>query len=407
MLSKEVMVGGPLLVWLYDATFLTSPIDALRRHRRFYLGMSLSWVALAVVLVTSPWPKAAEFEFLDLTPLDYARTQLDVIAHYLRLVAWPSPLVVDYADWPIARSLAEVAPQAALIGALLTLTALGVWRRRWWGFLGAWAFVILAPTSSVLPIVTEIAAERRMYLPTISVVIAAVVAVWSLIIRIRSPQARRLVAGVVVAAVGGGWTFATWSRNDLYGSDERLWTQTLADRPLNPRARLNLGVVLAAHGKIDEAIVAYREALRLRQQSSTLHHALGVTLAAKGKMDEASGELAQALSLKPNDPSILSELAAVMKTQGKSDEAIAQYCQALRIAPGRRGRTQQPRPGAVGAGEASGDAGGVGARGEAGSGRSVDSNQPRHGARRSGAAGRRVDASPRGAAADAARRVRV
>jgi len=295
MLSKEVMVGGPLLVWLYDATFLTSPIDALRRHRRFYLGMSLSWVALAVVLVTSPWPKAAEFEFLDLTPLDYARTQLDVIAHYLRLVAWPSPLVVDYADWPIARSLAEVAPQAALIGALLTLTALGVWRRRWWGFLGAWAFVILAPTSSVLPIVTEIAAERRMYLPTISVVIAAVVAVWSLIIRIRSPQARRLVAGVVVAAVGGGWTFATWSRNDLYGSDERLWTQTLADRPLNPRARLNLGVVLAAHGKIDEAIAAYREALRLRQQSSTLYRALGVTLGGQGQDGRSLGGIGPGL----------------------------------------------------------------------------------------------------------------
>ena len=42
------------------------------------------------------------------------------------------------------------------------------------GFLGAWFFLILAPTSSVLPMSVEVAAERRMYLPLAAVVVLAV-----------------------------------------------------------------------------------------------------------------------------------------------------------------------------------------------------------------------------------------
>ena len=41
------------------------------------------------------------------------------------------------------------------------------------GFLGGWFFATLAPSSSVLPLATEIAAERRMYLPLAALVVAS------------------------------------------------------------------------------------------------------------------------------------------------------------------------------------------------------------------------------------------
>ena len=43
------------------------------------------------------------------------------------------------------------------------------------GFLGVWFFLTLAPTSSILPIATEVGAERRMYLPLMALVALAVV----------------------------------------------------------------------------------------------------------------------------------------------------------------------------------------------------------------------------------------
>ena len=74
--------------------------------------------------------------------------------------------------WPAAHSPADVLPQALLLVALFAVTVAAVVRRQPLGFAGAWFFLTLGPTSSLLPIPTEIAAEHRMYVP-----LAAVVAV--------------------------------------------------------------------------------------------------------------------------------------------------------------------------------------------------------------------------------------
>ena len=41
------------------------------------------------------------------------------------------------------------------------------------GFLGAWFFVILAPSSSVVPVAGQTIAEHRMYLPLAAVIVLA------------------------------------------------------------------------------------------------------------------------------------------------------------------------------------------------------------------------------------------
>ena len=94
----------------------------------------------------------------------YALNQCDMLAHYLRLAIWPRSLVLLYGE-PRPLTLFAVWPSAVLIALLLGLTVLALVTRPMLGFLGAWFFVTLAPTSSVVPIATEVGAERRMYLP--------------------------------------------------------------------------------------------------------------------------------------------------------------------------------------------------------------------------------------------------
>jgi protein O-mannosyl-transferase len=75
--------------------------------------------------------------------------------------------------------------------ALLGATIAALIRRPPLGFLGASFFITLAPTSSVVPIATEVGAERRMYLPLIPLVVLAVVGgvyVWDLVERRRSKR---------------------------------------------------------------------------------------------------------------------------------------------------------------------------------------------------------------------------
>ena len=92
---------------------------------------------------------------------------------YLKLVVWPWPLVIHY-EFPYLTTFASgwmyVVPLVALIFTVLVLLRLN----RPVGFLGIWVFAILSPTFFV-PIVTEMAAERRMYLPLAALVVLFVV----------------------------------------------------------------------------------------------------------------------------------------------------------------------------------------------------------------------------------------
>ena len=112
-----------------------------------------------------------------------------MIAHYLALAFRPWPLVFDYYDWPAAHSPADVLPQALL--AHRAVRADGVRGRASsspLGFAGAWFFLTLAPTSSLLPIPTEIAAEHRMYVPLAAVVAVVVIG----LLRCRAARSRRI-----------------------------------------------------------------------------------------------------------------------------------------------------------------------------------------------------------------------
>ena len=67
------------------------------------------------------------------------------------------------------------APYGALVLILAGLTVWALVRRPKVGFLGLWFFTTLSPTSSIVPIATEVGAERRMYLPLAAIVVLAVV----------------------------------------------------------------------------------------------------------------------------------------------------------------------------------------------------------------------------------------
>ena len=215
-----------------------------------------------------------------------------MIVHYLRLSFWPSPLVIDYYDWPVARTAATVVPAGALVVALLVATMWALRYRPSVGFLGGWFFLILAPTSSVLPLIGEFAAERRMYLP-LAAVIALVVIGWHMVFggicrRLGWESGRRrIVEVVVVVAMVATLAQLTVRRNEDYRSEVSLWTDVVAKRPNNARGHYNLGVALATQGKLDEAIAHYSEALRIRPNSPRAHNNLGVALATQGRLDEA------------------------------------------------------------------------------------------------------------------------
>jgi len=363
---KEILVTAPLIVLLYDRTFLAGSFAAAWRQRRaLYVAMGVTWGLLALlVLSTGLVFRQAEMGAPD--PWSYARSQPGVILHYLRLCVWPTSLCMNYA-WPVAHTFGEVLPGAIAIGLLLTATIWGLIRQQPYGFLGAWFFLILAPTSSFMPL-NQLAYEHRMYLPLAAVVVLAVAggySCWdSLVFRRavgqggRSPfspgrsldkiglsAAKRgtvpglaavarwappiAILGAVLLALG----CATVHRNSDYASPVVLWQDLVSKRPDHPLAHYNLGVALANVGKINEAIQQYREALRAHPDNADAHFSLGVALVKIGQAGEAIEQYREAIRLKPDYVDAYNNLGLVLAAAGKIDEAMEEFRGALRVKP--------------------------------------------------------------------------
>ncbi len=109
MLAKEMMLSAPVMVLLYERTFLQgSFVRALRRSWPLYLGLASAWVSLALWNLQGPRTEAGGFH-LGISALDWWFTQAKVVFLYLKLTVWPWPLVVHY-EMPYLNTLALAWP---------------------------------------------------------------------------------------------------------------------------------------------------------------------------------------------------------------------------------------------------------------------------------------------------------
>jgi hypothetical protein len=277
--AKESMATAPLMVILYDRIFLFHSFRAAALRWRLYLGLMLTSLFLAFQLVAGPRAGLREFSTA-ISVWTYLLNQSVMVCRYLRLAAWPRDLAITYGA-PVAYALSDVLIESAIVVSLLSLTAAAF--RRWpiAAFFGAWFFITLAPSSSFVPIATEVGAERRMYVPLMALTTAAVVGLYGLR-RLRSRTPRAVAATcVVVAAAGLG--LATMARNADYQSWLMLAEKTLERWP-SDAAHAAVGGELSRLGRDDEALPYLRIGAR---SDARAQYNLGVTLYNLKRYDES------------------------------------------------------------------------------------------------------------------------
>ena len=326
MASKEVMASAPVVVMLYDRAFVSGSLrEAWRRRWRLYVALSSTWILLGFLeLFTASFLKAFAIRRLQgASRWAYLLTEPGVLLHYLRLAVWPHPLCFDYYGWPLAGSWLSVLPPTLAMAVLLGAIARACKANSTWGFLGAWFFLILAPSSSFLPTDSP-AYEHRMYLPLAAVVVLGVLGIHALV-------GRRTVAVVVVLVIGLG--VLTWRRNQDYRSDLAIWLDTVNKRPNNPRAHDCLADALTKLGRAQEAVEQWEQMLRIHPDYANTHYNLGMILVRLGRVEEGIGHYEQVLRSKPDDVETHYYLGNALMRLGRAGEAIKHYEQALRIKP--------------------------------------------------------------------------
>jgi tetratricopeptide (TPR) repeat protein len=325
MATKEVMVSAPIFVMLYDRAFVAgSWREVWARHRKIHLALASAWLLLAWFVVQEGGARGVSAGFgLGVSWWTYLLKQCDAIVVYLQLSFWPHPLVLDYGT-ALVRSVADVWWQAAIVVALFVGTLWALVRKPALGCLGAWFFMILAPSSSVIPLVGQTVAEHRMYLPLAAVMVLTVMSSYLLLGR---------KAMVVLAVAAGLLVAVTVARNEDYASTISIYEDTVAKCPGNARAMALLADYYRRAGRLEDARQWLERSLELEPGVRPVLNNLGDVWQELGQPEKAVGCFQQVLALKPGDAATMNNLGNALILSGRVPEGIAQLEAALRLNP--------------------------------------------------------------------------
>jgi protein O-mannosyl-transferase len=340
MLSKESAAGLPLIVLIYDRLFLGDRWNEVRRHRYVHAATFSSWgVAACLIAVTgSAYGKAGIGAVDGATPLTYLLSQSGVILRYLRLSFWPSGQCIDY-GWPIADEWHEFVPQGIVVLALLGATIVGLVCGRLWSFPACAFFLLLAPTSSVVPI-GDLIFEHRMYLPLAAVVTLAVCASVEALDRLSqrpvfAMDRRTLRLGLTAAtlSVVGLLGVVTRLRNHDYASELTLWHDIIAKAPTNPRGYFLLGRHYEERRQRVDARRYLEQSIAANPDYLPALARLAAMAADERRFDEAEGYVERIAQVTPDTPLSFVRYGALRAAQGRNDEAAAYFSQVLLVEP--------------------------------------------------------------------------
>lgn len=309
MMSKEEVVALPILIVLFDRAYLFDSFAAAwARRSTFYLTLAATWLLLIACVVAGPTNPTVGYNTIPkVSAWEWLMTEAPVLVRYLRLTFWPHPLIVAY-DWPFVKDLADVLGYGLLILVLLAGTVALWFRKPQWAWLGAMFFLLLAPTSSIMPIVSEPVAERRMYLPMLATLIPALLGLYWLgekLGRAMFGPTPRSVSWLIVpvAVLVVVESFASADRAQVYNDEMSVWSDAYRKNELTNKSFM-AGSILMGYAKPWLDLKNYDQAIPLLERSYACESPtidvivnLAAAYADVGRLPEAEAKYNEALQI--------------------------------------------------------------------------------------------------------------
>jgi tetratricopeptide (TPR) repeat protein len=195
-----------------------------------------------------------------------------------------------------------------------------------------WFVGTLVPVSGIAQVGLWPAwAERWAYVPYIGLF---VIVCWGGYGLIRSHGRRLKASAAALAAVlFGCLTVAGYRQAAVWENDVSLYTSAVRADEDNFVALNNLGAVLLAKGRPEEALPHLHEALRINPRFPFPHLSLGLYYSRLEQWDDAERHLEQCVSLEPKSASGHFALAEVVQKKGNFEKAFLHYREALKYNP--------------------------------------------------------------------------
>ena len=294
LLSKEHTIALPALLVLTDWWWAPGGRwKAIRGNWRLYLPMAAGGLAgLAFYRNLIFHSTTAGFGLKDLPWYQYLFTQFRALFVYPRLFLLPAGLNADW-DFPYSRTILD---HGSIFGLAMLVALIAVaWRFRRQFPLASYGFfaflLLMAPTSSILPIKDPLA-ERRLYISMLGLLLIVVEFLGRVKID-RRVLAYSCAAVVLAAAV------ATHARAAVWSDPVALWKDTVRKSPQKWRTHYNLGVTYMNAQRYEAAIAEFEKAAQLEKPSYSLLVDWGLVYDLMNRPEDALAKLRQAAALEP------------------------------------------------------------------------------------------------------------
>jgi protein O-mannosyl-transferase len=253
---KEIIVTAPIVSWVLQRWhFGRSWLESWSVGKR-ELGFRFLALAPVVVLAFVHGGRsgtAASSSGEAVTAVEYLIAQGYVVPRYLLSIMNPFWVCTDYGLYPPSSIVISFAG-LAILASLLVWSVTNVVSCKSLGLPVLCAAIFLAPSSSIIPIVTQIGGEHRVYLSSLAVFVLLSAFLAKILSHAGKHSPRRLSKAALwsVTSLSLGLAMCTFITNRSFASLEAFWERSVAQMPENLRARQNLAAIDLSRGELDQ-----------------------------------------------------------------------------------------------------------------------------------------------------------
>src|SRR6266567_7900260 len=365
LMAKPMLVSLPFVLLLLDYW----PLRRFAERRTFGLLIEkLPFLALSIASsgVTLLVQREHAMPALDKVPI-FLRLENAVLAYvaYIGKMFSPTGLAVIYPYNLHPSAIRALLSLATLV--VVSAAVIRIGRHKPYLFTGwFWFLITLAPVIGIVQVGSQSMADRYTYVPLIGLFVILAWGGWEALSLLRIPRFVQALGASMALVLCAGLTRAQlryWhdsialfqhalnvtadhgaaEANLGYalaeqGQDDRAIAHYKAVLKSHPRGDAtvwnNLGGSLAATGKLEEAIDAFQNALKLDPSMGDAHQNLALALARSGRQQESLVHFRDAARLEPENVRVHNIYAVMLGAAGRSDEAIQEFQIALQLAPG-------------------------------------------------------------------------
>lgn len=341
LLSKEMAITLPAVIFLYDLTFrdennlklsLVNIWHTIKLRKFYYLGylaVSTFYLCLRFYFLRDPKETIGPQWAGIIERIVYLPNH---IFKFIKLAFLPLNLNADHAfSYPKVFEVSHlIAPVVICVLVVLSFMAYRDFKAI---FFGIWWFIItLFPVYNIIQLYNPIA-ERYLYIPLIGFCFVVSASFNRLLepFFLNKTNKAKIIKIAAVTLVIIFYAAVTIPRNNDWKDDYTLWTKTLKDSPNSFKAHGNLGRVYQEKGMVEDALRETKKTIELNPNHYKAHFILGSIYEGQGLFEEAIRAYTKAIEINPEYADAYFNLGNMYKKKNLLAKALRAYQKTIEI----------------------------------------------------------------------------